>query len=181
MPLDTCKKTCIERIVIIKVSTLNRVMRKIILIILFQIGLTCKGQNIEANCSRIFNGLNCEIYYSGYFEYDGNHSDVIIYREKEYQIEYNIKKDEWITIKLEWTENCKYSFTFLNSNIENIQKYIGEKIDVEIIGTDASGYVYHSILRKEGKAFEGKIIFLKSELSKSVKRKILKKLSKTKS
>lgn len=124
--------------------------------------------------------INCKIYHAGFFEFEGKHSNTIIYRDKDYQIEYNIENDEWVTIKMNWTEDCKYSFTYLNTNITNLKQYIGHTLAVEIVTGNSEGYVYHSVYKKGGKEFDGKVIFLTTKLSDSRKRKIKKKLEKTK-
>ena len=156
-------------------------MKKIIILIQILTALTYFGQQLTTNDLRMLRGLSCESYHNGYFKYVGKHSDVIIYRENDYQIEYNTKNDEWVSIKMNWTENCKYSFTYFNTNMIKLKQYIGDTIDVEIIATDTIGYVYHSKYKKGGKAFDGKIVFLNDELSNSEKKKIKKKFESSKS
>jgi len=127
------------------------------------------------------NKLNCKVYHTGFFEFEGKHSNVVIYRNKKYQIEYNTANNEWITIKLNWTSNCNYSFTFINTNMDNIKPFIGHSIDVNITSGNSEGYVYHSVVKDEGKEFDGKIIFLVTDTDNSIKRKIKHKLKETKS
>lgn len=135
---------------------------------------------ILSNISIAQNDINCKIYRTGYFEFEGKHSNIVIYRNKNYQIEYNIENGEWVTIKMNWTSDCKYSFTYINTNMNGLKQYIGHSLDVEIATGNSEGYIYHSVYKKGGKEFDGKIVFLVTELKNSEKRKIKKKLKKTK-
>ena len=125
-------------------------------------------------------GINCKIYHNGYFEFDGKHSQTIIYRENNFQIEYNTENDEWVTIKLNWVNDCKYSFTYINTNMASLKQYIGHSLEVDIVSGDSDGYTYQSIYKKGKMEFDGKIIFLETAIGKSIKKKIKKKLNKTK-
>ena len=126
------------------------------------------------------NDLDCKVYQNGYFEFEGKHYNTFIYRDKNYQIEYNIENDEWVTIKMNWISDCQYSFTYINTNMESLKQYIGHSLAVEVVKGNAEGYTYHSIYKDGGKEFDGKIIFLVTELSKAKKKKIRTKLKKTK-
>ena len=135
---------------------------------------------ISSNVIIAQNNIDCKIYQTGYFEFDGKHSNTIIYRDKNYQIEYNTENGEWVTIKMNWTSDCEYSFTYINTNMEGLKQYIGHSLDVEIVKGNSEGYTYHSTYKAGGKEFDGKIIFLVSELSKAERKKIKNKLKKTK-
>lgn len=126
------------------------------------------------------NDLSCEAFHSGFFEYEEKHSDYIIYREGNYQIEYNIKNGEWITIKMSWEDDCHYSFKYVNTNIPDIKQYIGQSMDVEIVSVNANGYEYLADFNNGEQEFDGTIIFLETEIEESMKKKIKRKMNKTK-
>lgn len=126
------------------------------------------------------NELDCKAYQNGFFEFEGKHSNTIIYRNKNHQIEYNIENDEWVTIKMNWISDCQYSFTYINTNMARLKQYIGHSVEVDIVKGNSDGYSYHSIYKAGGKEFDGKIIFLVTELSSAEKTRIKNKLKKTK-
>lgn len=135
----------------------------ILLVLAFNASL---GQKVE----------DCKIYHKGYFEFDGKHSNVLIYRNEDYQIEYNIESGEWVIIELNWKSVCDYSFTYLHTNMDALKKYIGHSVEVEILSGDSTGYDYRAIYRQGGKVFDGRVVFSTREQSKSKRKKIVKLL-----
>jgi hypothetical protein len=124
--------------------------------------------------------VDCKMYRTGFFEYGGKHLNVVLYRDTSHQIEYDTETGEWVTIKMSWINDCKYSFTYLKTNMDRLKPYIGHSMDVEILNGNSEGYVYHSVYKQGPEKYDGKIIFLVTDLKDSVKKKIVKKLNKTK-
>ena len=123
--------------------------------------------------------LNCSIYRNGYFVYAGEYDQFIVLREGDYQIEYNFKTKEWVTLKLSWDEGCDYSFVYVATNIKALKSHIGYKLSIDILSGNATGYFYHAVDELTGKDFEGHIVFLKEKLTPSQDKKIRAKLAKT--
>jgi len=129
-------------------------------------------------CNVVFaqNDFNCKLYRTGFFEYEGKYSNVIIFRNEYYQIEYSLKSDEWVVIKLDWINDCKYTFSYIDTNTEKLKPYIGHTMHVEIISGDTKGYAYHSVHKEDNKEFDGRLLFLTTNINKLEKKKIMKKL-----
>ncbi len=123
---------------------------------------------------------DCKKYHTGFFEFEGKHSNTIVYRKGNYQIEYNIKNGEWVTIGLNWITNCKYSFTYISTNMPGLKDFIGYTMIVDIVKCNKEGYFYHSKGKEDNIEYTGKIIFLMNELDSIMKKKIKRKLKETK-
>jgi len=123
---------------------------------------------------------NCKKYHKGFFEFDGKHLKTVVYREGNYQIEYNIENGEWVTIKLNWINDCKYSFTYLSTNMPGLKDFIGYTMIVDIVKGDSKGYFYHSIGKDDNNEYTGEIIFLVNKIDRKTKKKIKLKLKETK-
>lgn len=104
----------------------------------------------------------CENFREGFFKFENKHSDVIIYRHNDYQIEYNIHNDEWVVVKIRWLSDCQYSFQYYRTNIKALQKHIGDIISTTIYPLDYNKYYYRSIYSEENQYFEGNISLCKN-------------------
>jgi len=123
--------------------------------------------------------LNCSIYRNGYFRYAGDYEQFVILREGDYQIEYNFKTKQWVTVKLSWPDGCDYSFVYVATNIKRLESRIGYRLSVDILSGNANGYFYKALDEQSGKDVEGHIVFLKEKLSSTQNKKIRTKLAKT--
>lgn len=123
--------------------------------------------------------LDCQVYRNGFFQYMGIGEDIVILREGNYQIEYDLKTKQYITIKLTWEEGCDYSFVYVSTNINWLKNRIGYSMKVDIVSGNSSGYLYKAVDEKTGEKAEGHIVFLKAKLTPSQEKKIRAKLSKT--
>lgn len=140
---------------------------KYVILILFMLTVAC-STNKE--------NLNCKSYRKGFYTYEGRHSEIVIYRENNHQIEYDTVNDEWILVKIFWTGSCKYTFTFIDTNMIDVKQHIGRTVDVKILSGNANGYHYHSILKQGNEEFKGKIVMLNDEIDESTLVKIKSKL-----
>lgn len=122
---------------------------------------------------------DCSKFKTGYFSFSDKHDNTIIYRDDEYQIEYNLDNGEWITVKLTWVDPCHYSFVYVATNIKSLKQYIGQTMTVEIRSVDEKGYDYLAVYKPIGKEYYGKIILLERQLKKSEISRIQKQLKKT--
>jgi len=69
--------------------------------------------------------LDCQNYCNGFFQFMGKHYNTVIFREGDYQIEYDLKTKQYVTIKLIWTGGCDYSFAYVTTNIKGLESRIG--------------------------------------------------------
>ena len=114
---------------------------------------------------------DCSTFREGYFEYTGKHQNYIIYRELDYQIEYNIKNKEWVFIKMIWVVDCSYQFTYLSTNVEPLEEWIGESATVVLEQRySPKSYSYYTLFFKDLSEFKG-TIYAVEPLSKKTKRK----------
>ncbi len=51
------------------------------------------------------------------FEFDGKGLNIIVYKKDNYQIDYSIDNGEWVSIEVNWINACKYSVTYLLTNM----------------------------------------------------------------
>jgi len=64
--------------------------------------------------------------------------------------------------------------------MNNLKPCIGDIVDAKIISGDSLGYSYHSIYKKGGKEFDGKIVFSTINIAEADKLKIQQTLDKSK-
>ncbi|MCB9232824.1 MAG: hypothetical protein H6581_14225 [Bacteroidia bacterium] len=123
----------------------------------------------------------CESYKEGWFEYamdgDMNTNDVVIYRTGNYQIEYEVKIDQYAVGHIRWTSDCDYILNIKKSTLGGGGgSLIGKDVFVDLTGGDAEGYDY--TVEVFGKKLPSRIIFLKSEKSKAQLKKVKKAMNK---
>ena len=123
--------------------------------------------------------LDCQVFRNGFFQYMATNQSVVILREGNYQIEYDLKTKQYITIKLTWEEGCDYSFVYVATNMNWLKDRIGYSMKVDIVSGNSSGYLYKAVDEKTGEKAEGHIVFLKEKLTSSQEKKIRTKLAKT--
>ena len=123
---------------------------------------------------------NCKDYSIGYYKYpDLKFKDFIIYRTKDYQIEYNVKTKEWLILKMDWANSCEYSFTYLDTNMPGSKPYIGTTIIVKIMSSYSKGYDFDLYKPTEPERFmSGKIKLADDTIRKKNKRIVEKMIAK---
>lgn len=86
----------------------------------------------------------CDTFKNGYFQYKRKHPNTIVYRDSNFQLEYDFRTNKWVFLKLKWFSNCEYTFTYVSSVYPSLKGAIGKTVHVKIVEHTDSSYLYHS-------------------------------------
>ena len=101
--------------------------------------------------------INCQIYHEGQFEIIDDSRDVLIERDKEYQIETDRSNGNFTKFRIVWLNPCTYRLFFLEGNEAIYDAWKNNFLEVMIIeGTD-SEYSFSATFSKTGKTESGKV------------------------
>jgi hypothetical protein len=119
---------------------------------------------------------DCRDYRQGFFRYaDEDFSNTLVYRKRGYQVEFNKKKQQYVTISIEWVDDCQYNFEYLSSDMPELARLIGTTAAVEIVSGDERGYDFRATFNRDNIVYAGRLVVEEEYLSKE-ERKRMKKL-----
>jgi hypothetical protein len=122
--------------------------------------------------------LKCPDVKSGYYGYDGELKSTIIFRKKDYQIEYTMNDDHWLIMSLDWVSDCECNITFFEVSRTSSKPLIGVKGNVVITSHNNKGYTYDSIWSNEPDFVLKGNLYYRNQVPKKIKKKMKKILRK---
>lgn len=134
---------------------------------IFLIAGTVQAQDIK---------FDCNDYHEGFFRYaDKEFSGTLVYRKKGYQVEYSKKKQQYVTISIDWRDDCNYYFEYVSSDMPEMEPLIGASAEVEIVSADETGYDFRATFSLDNFVYAGRLSLAGEFISKE-DRKRMKKL-----
>ncbi len=123
-------------------------MEKKIFIVLAVCLLGCKGQQKD-----------CSYFKTGKFKYVLENRPELIIRTDSTQVEINPQTKVEVHSSIEWKSECEYVMTYeeILNYTGDVNQFIGQKINIEIISTDSKGYKVRATSPRIDRVLEFKI------------------------
>ena len=121
--------------------------------------------------------IDLKEYKEGLFRYQNRSLNTIVLIKGHYRIDYNLETKEWMTLKSDWDSDSTCVYTFINTNMEPVKKYLGKSFNAQVLEEPlANGYAYFTQLQNSSKRYKYEMVQLDRELSKNEEKRIVETL-----